>query len=351
MPSMNVAMFYGPGDVRFERTEIPRPGPGEVLVKVHAALTCGTDIKTYKRGHPAMIKKVPCAFGHEFCGSIVERGAGVDRFRVGARVVCCNAVPCQQCFYCKNDQQNLCEDLLVLNGAYAQYIVIPRRMVELNLLEVPEHLSDGEAALAEPLGTAVHAMRLTVVSPGDTVAVIGTGPLGLMIGRLAHLQGAKVIVMGKGTERLRKAAEFGANHIVDIAQCASTDEQVERAREITDGKRGADVVIEAVGQPEAWVEALRLVRKGGKVTFFGGCKTGTSITVDTAQLHYSELRLLGTFHQRPDDFRRSLHLLSSRSVDGRQFIKETVPLSKLLDTFERVKSLEGIKFAIDPAVM
>ncbi len=344
-------MFYGPMDVRFERVDIPGPASGEVLVKVKNALTCGTDIKAYKRGHPAMIKKVPTTFGHEFSGDIVEAGEGVEGFSPGMRIVCCNAVPCQHCFYCKNNQQNLCDNLLVLNGAYAEYIVIPEKMVNLNMIEVPSHLTYQEIAIAEPLGTAVHALRLTGIKQGDTVVVLGTGPLGLMIIRLAFLKGGKVIAVGKGHERLEKAVKFGAIATVDISKIDTVEKQAEAARELTREGMGADVVIEAAGVPEAWEEALAIVRKGGRVTFFGGCKPGTTITADTKQLHYSELQLLGVFHQTPDDFRRSVSLLSSRLVDGREFIKETVPLSEVIKAFDRVKALKGIKFAIDPSRM
>lgn len=351
MATMNAAMFYAPMDVRFETVEIPKPGPGEVLVKVSSALTCGTDIKTYRRGHPAIIKKVPSTFGHEFSGDIVELGDGVDRFSTGMRVVCCNAAPCQHCYYCKKNQQNLCDDLLVLNGAYAEYIAIPKRLVDLNLLEVPEHLSYEEVAIAEPLGTALHAVRLTEIKQGDCVVVLGTGPLGLMITRLAHLHGGRVIAVGKGKERLEKALSFGAIATVDITKFDTIEEQAKAAVALTDAKMGADVVLEATGVPAAWEEALSIVRKGGSVTFFGGCKPGTTITVDTKQLHYSELKLLGVFHQTPDDFRRAVSLLTSKLVDGSEFINETVPLSSLIDTFERVKALEGIKFAVDPSRM
>ena len=141
MSLMNAAVFYAPLDVRFERIEIPRPGRGEALVKVRAALTCGTDIKAYQRGHPTMIRKAPTTFGHEFSGEIVEAGEGITEFKPGMRVVCCNAVPCHECYYCKIGHRNLCDDLLVLNGAYSEYIVIPARMVKHNLLELPDHMS------------------------------------------------------------------------------------------------------------------------------------------------------------------------------------------------------------------
>jgi L-iditol 2-dehydrogenase len=348
MPLMNAAMFYGPGDVRFERTEVPRPGPGEVLVKVGATLTCGTDIKTYRRGHPVMITSVPSTFGHEYSGTVVEVGEGVSRFLPGMRVVSCNAAPCQECYYCKKNRQNLCENLVILNGSYAEYIVVPVALVKYQLLEIPDHLSFEEAALAEPLGTAVRAIEATEIQQGDTVAILGSGPLGLMISRLAHLQGGRVILLGKGEERLEVAREFGVNEIVDIT---TVEDKVEAARDLTPGGRGADIVIEAVGLPEAWQEAIEIAGKASTVTFFGGCKSGTSITLDTKLMHYSELKLVGVFHQAPNHFRRSLDLLSSRLVDGRMFVKETLPLSQLLVAFDRVKALEAIKYAIDPTTM
>jgi L-iditol 2-dehydrogenase len=295
-----------------------------------------------------MIKNAPTTFGHEFSGEIVEVGAGVTRFKPGMRVVCCNAVPCHECYYCKIGRHNLCEDLLVLNGSYAEYIIIPGRMVTYNLLVLPDHMSYQEAALSEPLGTAVHAMQASGVKLGDTVVVLGSGPLGLLITRVAHLRGARVITVGKGDERLEKAKKFGANEVIDITQA---ENHVQAARDLTESKRGAAVVVEAVGKPEAWEEALQMVRPGGTVVFFGGCKKGTTITVDTALLHYSELKLIGAYHQGPDDFKRSFDMLSSRLVDGREFVKETVPLHELLEAFRRVKALEAIKYAVDPTVM
>lgn len=351
MSLMNAAMFYGPGDVRFERTPIPQPGPGDLLVKVQAALTCGTDIKTYQRGHPKIITSIPSTFGHEFSGEVIETGAGVANFRPGDRVVCCNAVPCHQCYYCKIGRHNLCDNLLILNGAYAEYIVIPALMVKHNTYRLPDTMTYQEAALAEPLGTAIHAIKTAGIRQGDTVAVVGSGPLGLMITRLAHLQGARVILTGKGQERLEQARKFGVNEIVDIMKMTRPEDRIQAVREMSDGRRGVDVVIEAVGQPQAWEESIQMVRKGGAVVFFGGCKKGTTITVDTVLLHYAELKLIGVFHQTPDDFKRSFDMLAARLVDGREFVKATLPLSQLIEAFQRVKALEAIKFAIDPTVM
>ena len=351
MPLMNAAMFYGPGDVRFERTEIPQAGPGELLVKVQAALTCGTDIKTYQRGHPKIITKIPSTFGHEFSGEIVEVGQGVTSFKVGQRVACCNAVPCHECYYCKIGAHNLCENLLILNGAYAEYIVVPALLVKHNTYQLPDSMTYQEAALAEPLGTAIHAVKSAGIKQGDTVAVVGSGPLGLMLTRLAHLKGARVILAGKGQERLEQAKKFGVNEIIDIQTVRSPEDRIQAVRDLTTGGRGADVVIEAVGKPEAWEESMQMVRKAGNIVFFGGCKKGTTVTIDTVLLHYSELTLMGVFHQTPDDFKRSFDMLAARLVDGRDFVKETLPLSQLIEAFDKVKALQAIKYAIDPTVM
>jgi L-iditol 2-dehydrogenase len=352
MPRMNAAMFYAPKDVRFEQIEIPSPGPGELLVKIGAALTCGTDIKTYERGHPTIIKKVPSTFGHEFSGQVVALGQGVNGFKEGDRVCTCNAVPCGECYYCKIGHRNLCEDLLILNGAYAEYIVIPERMVRFNVYKLPDHMTYQEAAVSEPLGTAVHCIRHAGIRQGDNVAVLGSGPLGLMICRLAFLQGARVILSGEMTEeRKRVASEFGVGEFINILDVTDAKDRIQMVKDLSFSGRGVDVAIEAAGFAPAWEEAIQMIRKAGTVVFHGGCKAGSTITVDTHTMHYSENKLIGVYHQDPDDYRRSVQLLSARLVDGRKFVTETMPLNLLINAFERVRRFEGIKFAIDPSVM
>ena len=247
MTKMNAALFYGPKDVRFEQIDIPKPGPGELLVKVGVALTCGTDIKTYERGHPTIIKTTPSTFGHEFSGEVVEVGEGVTKFKVGSRVATCNAVPCMECYYCRRGFFNQCEDLLILNGAYAEYIVIPARMVKYNVYELPEGMTYEEAAVSEPLGTALHSIRSINIVPGDSVVVLGSGPLGLMLARLAVLQGGRVILSGEITpERKQVALDYGVTDFIDIRE-KMPEERLEIVKELTDDHRGADVSIEAVG--------------------------------------------------------------------------------------------------------
>jgi L-iditol 2-dehydrogenase len=157
---------------------------GEILVKVGAALTCGTDVKTYRRGHPVLIKKIPSGFGHEFAGTVAKVADGVENVKVGDRVVCANSAPCGHCFYCKRGEYNLCENLDLLNGAYAEYIVVPERIVQKNTIILPDTLPFHKAAFAEPLANVVHGVERTDIKAGDTVGIIGIGPIGLMFARL-----------------------------------------------------------------------------------------------------------------------------------------------------------------------
>lgn len=352
MTEMNAALFYAPNDVRFERIDIPKVHDGELLVKIGAALTCGTDIKTYERGHPVIIKSVPSTFGHEFSGQVAAVGKGVTAFKEGDRICCCNAAPCGECYYCKIGHRNLCEDLLILNGAYSEYIVIPERLVRVNTYKLPDHITYQEAAITEPLGTALHCIKHAGIRQGDNVVVLGSGPLGLMLCRLAHLQGARVVLSGEITpERKNVANVFGVNDFIDILEVKDSDQRIQMVKDLTTSGKGVDVAIEAAGFPQAWEEAIKMVRKAGTVVFHGGCKAGTNIPLDTHAMHYFEHKLIGVFHQDPDDYRRSVHMVTSRLVDGRVFVTDTLPLNQLITAFQKVRKFEGIKFAIDPSTM
>jgi len=214
---MKAVLFYGPQDIRYENTMIRPLKKGEILVKVKAALTCGTDVKTYRRGHPVLIKNIPSGFGHEFSGIIENVAEGVENLKVGDRVVCANSAPCGECFYCKREEYNLCENLDLLNGAYAEYIIVPERIVKKNTLILPEDLPFHKAAFSEPLANVVHGVERTNIKAGQTVGIIGIGPIGLMFARVAKLKGARVIVAGRNKEKLRLAEDFAyADEIIDL---------------------------------------------------------------------------------------------------------------------------------------
>ena len=199
---MKAIQYYGPQDIRYEEVMVKPPEDGEVVVKVMAALTCGTDVKTFRRGHPVLIKEVPSGFGHEFAGIVEKVGRGVENVKPGDRVVAANSAPCGECFYCKREEYNLCENLNLLNGAYAEYITVPARIVKKNMLILPDDLSFERAAFCEPLANVVHGAERTGIKPGDTVGIIGIGPIGLMFARIAKLMGARVIVAGRNPMKL-----------------------------------------------------------------------------------------------------------------------------------------------------
>jgi L-iditol 2-dehydrogenase len=342
---MMAAVLYGKENLRVEAVEVPGIGRGELLVRVKAALTCGTDVKVFLRGYHARMIVPPAVFGHELAGDVVAMGEGVQGFRIGQRVVAANSAPCQQCYYCLRGNENLCEDLLFNNGAYAEYIRIPARIVEKNTYEIPDHIGYKDAALAEPLACVLRGLEETGVRSGDTVAVVGLGPIGLMFVRLAKVHGARVIALGRRPKQLERAERLGADEMISTA--GNTD-LARAVRDLTHG-RGADIAIEAVGTPATWELAVQLVRRGGTVNFFGGCPSDTRISLDTSLLHYSEIRCLASFHHTPSHVRRALEVINAGYITARDFVKGEEPLANLLEVMRYLTSHNGhLKTAIIP---
>jgi L-iditol 2-dehydrogenase len=294
----------------------------------------------------------PALFGHEVAGIVAEVGEGVSSFAVGDRVVPINSAPCGKCYFCKRSQENLCEDLLFNNGAYAEYIRIPARIVARNTLLVPEHVSLEHAALAEPLACALHGFEDSNPHSGDTVAVIGGGPLGLMILHVAALAGCKVVAVVKHDAQAQAAKALGAAHVIQIAQSMSAEDIVLAVRELTPDGRGVDIAIEAVALPETWEQAVEMVRNGGVVNFFGGPETGTKVQFDTNRLHYGDLTLKATFHHTPDICRRAFALIASGKFQASRFITGHASLTDLNGAFAQLLDRAGhgnrIKTAILP---
>ncbi len=343
---MTAAVLYGKEDLKIEKVPIPRVEKGEVLVKVQVALTCGTDLKVYQRGYHARMIVPPALFGHELAGVIEEVGEGVLGFRKGQRVVALNSAPCQMCFYCSKHQENLCEDLLFNNGAYAEYIRVPRRIVEANMLVIPQNISFEDAAMTEPLACVLRGLHETGVEIGDTVAIIGGGPIGLMFVQVARAIGCNVISIVKRDEQVVAAKQMGAHEIVQITK---TQHVIGAVRNLTPQKRGCDVVIEAVGRPDAWEWAIDMVRKGGTVNFFGGCVSGSQVQLDTDRLHYSEITLKATFHHTPETVRRAFDLIAAKKIRPTDYITGEAPLSSLQKVLRHMLNRGGdIKTAIIP---
>src|SRR4051794_2171456 len=343
---MTAAVLYGKEDVKIERVPIPRVGHGEALIKVQVALTCGTDLKVYQRGYHARMIVPPALFGHELAGVIQEGGPGVKSFKTGMKVVALNSTPCGMCFYCSKHQENLCEDLLFNNGAYAEYIRIPRRIVELNMLAIPENVSYEEAAMVEPLACVLRGLHETKVEIGDTVTVIGGGPIGLMFVQVANAIGCNVISVVKRDSQVAAAKHMGAHEVVQISKVT---DPVEAVRALSSGKRGSDVAIEAVGRPQAWEWAIDMVRKGGTVNLFGGCASGTKVQLDTNRLHYSEITLKATFHHTPETVRKAFSLIAEKKIRSTDYITGEAPLSRLQQVLRHMLNRNGdIKTAIIP---
>lgn len=348
---VKAAILYGKEDVRVEEIT-PRPlQPGEVRVQIEAALTCGTDLKVFKRGYHAKMLVPPALFGHELAGIISEvrdpAPAGAQQkpdagnqkskignqkppppsfpWQVGDRVVVANSAPCGECFYCRHHQENLCDDLLFLNGAYTESIVVPARLVQKNMLRLKPDTQFRDAALVEPLACVVQGVEDVGLRAGQRVLVIGAGPIGLMFVAVARHLGCEVSVAGRGEKRLRLARRLGAKRLFEVAQVFLTS-AVPRGLVF-------DVVIEAVGKPETWEAAVRLVRKGGVVNFFGGCPSGTTVSLDTALLHYSNLTLRASFHHTPRTVRRALDYIEKGVVRAADFVDGECPLSRLPELF------------------
>lgn len=343
---MTAAVLYGKQDVRIERIEVPAIGHQDVLLRIKAALTCGTDAKVYRRGYHARMIVPPAVFGHELAGEIAEVGRDVQGFEPGMRVVAANSAPCQSCFYCHRHQENLCENLLFMNGAYAEYIRIPGQIVTHNLLRIPDSVSYRHAALVEPLACVLHGLEETGVQRHDIVAVVGTGPIGLMFVRMAKLRGATVIAIGKRLNRLQTARDMGADVVIDAAEVGDI---VQAVRAHANDGRGADRVIEAVGQPESWEDAIRMVRPGGVVNVFGGCPSETKIQLDADLLHYSEITVKGSFHHTPRMVKLALRLIADKAIDVDALVTKEAPLMQLPTVLEAMMGKNGaMKTAIVP---
>ena len=341
---MKAQMFYAPGDVRFEETDIPQITDDEILVKVKAALTCGTDLKTYRRGHPTIIQSLPSTFGHESASEVVEVGKNVTKFKVGDRVVGANTAPCFECENCKNKRYSLCTNLQYLNGAYSEYVAVPSHILKYNFYKIPDHLPYEQAALLEPLACAVHGVDRIPAKVGDKVAVIGAGPIGLMFMNLLVLKGCQVIAVDLSDYRLNIAKEkFGVYETVN----AKEDSHIQEVRDLCGGS-GADVVVEATGFPNVWENAINMVRPGGTVLAFGGTKAGTTITVDCQKFHYEEITLMAVYHHTPYHVNLALKLLSNGLIDGSKYISGYYPLEKTIDALESIGRQEGIKYVILP---
>jgi L-iditol 2-dehydrogenase len=342
---MMAAVLYGKEHLQVEPVAVPTIDRGDILVQVKVALTCGTDVKVFSRGYHARMIVPPAVFGHELAGDVVAAGEDVAKFSIGQRVVAANSAPCEQCFFCRRGLQNLCEDLLFNNGAYAEYIRIPARIVEGNTYLIPTHVGYSDAALVEPLACVVRGFEETAPKEGDTIAIIGLGSIGLMFAKLAKLYGCRVIAVGRRRSQLERAAALGVDELIAVE---GDTNPVSAIRGLTHG-RGVDIAIEAVGKPQTWQWAVDMVRRGGTVNFFGGCPNDSKVSLDTALLHYSEITCKASFHHTPAYIRKALDLVCAGHITASFFVNREEPLTNLLEVMRHLMSHDGhLKTAIFP---
>lgn len=334
-----------PRRVELREVELPAPEPGGVLVRVRAALTDGTDLKTFRRGHWLM--PMPTRFGHEFSGDVAAIGAGVTAFAVGDPIMLVQSAPDGTCYWCARGQDELCESLVstMIFGAYAEYILVPPHIVARNAYRKPDALSYEAAAFLEPVSCVVHSLAALAPRRGDIVAIVGDGGFGILHALVALAQGARPILIGRRVARLELARSLGVNAVIN----ARESEPAAALRERTHG-RGADAVIETTGTAEVWEAAPSYVRRGGTVVLFGGLPGDTRVGFDAARLHYDEVKLTSPFHFTPRDVRAAFDLLAEGAIDVVPLISERFKLTELAEAFTRLDEGRGInlKFAILP---
>lgn len=341
---MRAWRLTAPGALRLEDVATPKPGDGELLIRVEVALTCGTDVKLWLRGHPKI--PLPTTLGHEYAGRVAAVGDGVRGFAEGDRVVALPTAPCGDCAYCVRRLENLCVHLFQATGfgGYSEFVCLPRHIVNRHTFAIPSAVSEEEAAFVEPLACVLHGASRVDLAGDRVVVFLGDGPVALLFAQVARLLGAgRTVLIGRHGPRLEAARIVGVDHVVD----ASREPVEARVRELTDGL-GADTVVECVGMPAAWQEAVALARRGGQVLLFGGCEPGTQVSLDTARLHYDELDLRGGFHYTPSSARRAFEMICDGALRLRSLISERVPLAELPKALERVRRREAVKVAVRP---
>ncbi len=340
-----VLYLTAPERVELRSEPVPRPGTGEILVRVDAAATCGTDLKVFLRGGHARMLQVPCPFGHELSGTVVACGGGVARWREGDAVVVANSASCGECGPCRAGRENLCTDLHYINGAYAEHVLLPERFVGRSTYARPEGLDPAVAALAEPLACVLHGLSLCGLADQQEVVVLGAGPIGLMFVAELALRGYRVVVGDLIPVRLGHARNLGAADTVPLGGDAGDGE---RMLEATGDGRGAELVVEATGTPMGWTTSLHVVRDGGTVVLFGGCAPGTHVAHDSHRLHYSELTIRGAYHHRPATFAAAIERLVDGTPRLRLLLEEQHTLAGVELALRRMAERRILKAAIRP---
>lgn len=340
-----VLFLLGPETVALREEAVPTPAAGELVLRIDAATTCGTDLKVFLGGgHPRMLRP-PCPFGHEMAGTVVAVGEAADGWSEGDAVVVANSASCGGCAMCRAGRENLCRELDYLNGAFADHVRVPARFVRRSVHRRPQHVEPALAALAEPLACVLHGVSAVATDLPDEVLVLGGGPIGQMFTAELARRGRRVVLADPVGVRREMAERLGAADTVAVSGGADDTERLRSA--LSDG---VQLVVEATGSPQAWRTAMEVVAPGGTVMLFGGCPQGTTVPLDTHRLHYSELRVLGIYHHRPATFAEALDLLAGGDLDLAPLVEAEHGLDGVEDALRAMQRREILKAAIRPAM-
>lgn len=330
--------------------EVPTPqiDDNSVLVKIKACAVCGSDIRIFHHGNSRV--NPPQILGHEMAGEVVEVGKNVTKFKKGDRVAIGADVPCGECVFCEAGIGNNCQINYAMGyqfaGGFAEYVLLNRIVVNYGPVhKIPDHVSYDEAALAEPLGCVLNALELSSIKLGDTVVIIGAGPIGCMIIGVAKKMGAsKVILVQRSRPRLEMAKKFGA----DLYICSSEEDSVARVLEETGGL-GADVVITSNPSPEAQIDAINMAKNRARVNFFGGLpKDKSMVTLDTNIIHYKELFVHGAHGAMPIHHMKSVELIASGAINAKDYISHNFTLDDVVKAFETAEGHKGMRVIVNP---
>lgn len=335
------AYLMEPGRIELRQVPVPRPGPGQVVLRIERALAGGTDRKAFVRGHPQI--PMPGPFGHRYAGVVAALGERAPNFAIGQPVMGVHSAPCLACDLCQKQRWNLCPHVMKekVLGAFAQYLCVPARVAQQNLFPRPDWLAPEHAALLEPLSCAVHALEMLDWKGVDRILVLGLGSMGLMFTQLLpSYTGAERCAAGRRPERVKLARRMGVRTAWDVSEVAL-------AEQLQSGER-FDCVIECTGRLRGWKQAFDRTAPGGQVLLFGGVPRGTTFPVDTFRQHYEEIRILGSFHFSPRDVAQAREYLLSTSLELDPLISDCLPLSRLSEALKRLERGEGMQYAIDP---
>jgi L-iditol 2-dehydrogenase len=345
---MRAIVYHAPSDVRVEDISKPSCGDGELLVKVDACAVCGTDLKSFHHGNPRI--KAPLVMGHEFTGLVEQVGRSAAGFQLGDRVVMATSVSCGECYYCRRGWNNLCQKLAPMGftypGGMAEYTVIPAlALINGHVVKVPEGIRPEHAALAEPVSCAVNSLENCCIQPGDTVVVLGAGPMGLMNVCVARGLGAGRIILSEvSPRRLAQARNFDVDVLVNPAE-----QDLAKVVKDATGGLGADVAIVAAPAAAPQEMAAGLVRKRGTVCLFASLPVGgETLSINSRLIHYGELRLVGTSDSTPQHVRKAVELIASRRIPAEKLATHILPLAGIFDAYQLMESGEALRVILKP---